>query len=72
MHPVSAQKRNGTNFYASMRIMRETECIHNNTGTCATLCISVIQERASKVASLTFSKLYYTCVVNDSGDHTGS
>jgi len=28
----------------------------------------VIRERASKVVSLAFSKLYYACVVNDSGD----
>jgi len=32
----------------------------------------VIREKASKVVSLTFSKLYYTCVVDDSGDRTVS
>jgi len=32
----------------------------------------VIRERASKVVSLAFSKLYYACVVNDSGDRTVS
>jgi len=44
---------------------------YNNTGTCASL-LSVIQERASKVVSLVFSKLYYACMVDDSGDRTGS
>jgi len=28
----------------------------------------VIRERASKVVSLAFFKLYYVCVVDDSGD----
>jgi len=32
----------------------------------------VIRERASKVVSLAFSKLYYACVVNDSRDRTVS
>jgi len=32
----------------------------------------VIRERASKVVSLAFSKLYYACVVNDSGDRSVS
>jgi len=32
----------------------------------------VIRERASKVVSLAFSKLYYACVVNDNGDRTVS
>jgi len=45
---------------------------YNNTGTSATLWISVIRERASKVVSLAFSKLYYACAVNDSGDRTVS
>jgi len=43
-----------------------------NTGTSTTLWISVIREKASKVISLAFSKLYYTCVVNDNGDRTVS
>jgi len=30
------------------------------------------RERASKVVSLAFSKLYYACVVDDSGDRTVS
>jgi len=34
--------------------------------------IDVIRERASKVVSLAFSKLYYACVVNDSRDRTVS
>jgi len=34
--------------------------------------ISVIRERMSKVVSSVFSKLYYTCVVDDSGDHRGN
>jgi len=34
--------------------------------------ISVIRESASKVVSLAFSKLHYACVVDDSGDLTGS
>jgi len=45
---------------------------YNNTGTCATLWTSVIRERASKVVSLAFSKLYYACVIDDSGDRTRS
>jgi len=32
----------------------------------------VIRERASKVVSLVFSKLYYACVVNVSEDRTVS
>jgi len=32
----------------------------------------MIRERASKVVSLAFSKLYYACVVDNSGDRTGS
>jgi len=53
----------------------DTALKYNNIGTCATLWINVIQERASKVVSLAFSELYYACVVDsgdDSGDHTGS
>jgi len=45
---------------------------YNNTGTCVTLWINVIRKRASKVVSLAFSKLYYACVVDDSGDSTES
>jgi len=45
---------------------------YNNTGTCVILWISVIRERASKVISLAFSKLYYAYVVNDSEDRTRS
>jgi len=45
---------------------------YNNIGTCATLGISVIREKVSKVVALIFSKLYYACVVDDIGDRTGS
>jgi len=43
---------------------------YNNTRTRGLMpsMLNIIRERACKVISLFFSKLYYVCVVDDSGD----